>query len=77
MPISSDKLYDEAIQLPQEAKLMLIEKILKNIGENMPENVTAWQVREAKRRRDEIRSGKAQTIPGEQALQQARDMIEK
>lgn len=76
MPISSDKLYDEAIQLPQEAKLMLIEKILKNIGENMPESVTALQLQEAKRRRDEIRSGETQPVPGEQALQQVRDMIE-
>ncbi len=76
MPISSDKLYDQAIQLPHEAKVMLIEKILKHIGENMTENVTALQVQEAKRRRDQIRSGETLPVPGEQALQQVRDMIE-
>lgn len=76
MTISSDKLYDEAIQLPREAKLMLIEKLLKNVGNDMDEGVEALQVQEVKRRRDDIRSGKTQPVPGEQALKRVRDMIE-
>ena len=37
-------------------------------------NDQLW-VAEAKRRRDDVRSGSVETIPGEEALQKVRDVV--
>ncbi|MDM8552246.1 addiction module protein [Desulfobacterales bacterium HSG2] len=65
MPLTESQLYDEAILLPDSSKIFLVEKLLENIGENIDHDVGALQIREAKRRSDEIRSGQVLPVSGE------------
>jgi hypothetical protein len=76
MPLTENQLYNEAILLPNPSKIFLVEKLLENIGENIDSDAEGLQIKEAKRRRDEIRSGQVLPVPGENALKQVRKMVE-
>ncbi|MEE4359305.1 MAG: addiction module protein [Desulfococcaceae bacterium] len=76
MQLTSDQVYHEAMLLSNEAKIHLVEKLLENIGDNMEEDIEALQIIEAKKRRDDIRSGLIRPVPGEDALMQVRKMLE-
>ena len=61
MPNSTDQLYRDAIRLPREAQILLVEKLLENIGEKIDAKVEAAQTQE-------VREGKSKLIPGDQVL---------
>jgi hypothetical protein len=48
MPNPADQLYQDAIRLPREAQILLVEKLLENIGENIDPEVEAAQILEVK-----------------------------
>ncbi len=75
MPLTAEQIYNEAVQLHNKAKIVLVEKLMENI--DIDRDTETLQIREAKKRRDEIRSGRVQPVPGEEALKKVRDMIEK
>jgi putative addiction module component (TIGR02574 family) len=68
MPNPADQLYQDAIRLPREEQIHLVEKLLENIGENIDPEVEAAQIKEVKRRIQEVREGKSKLIPGDQVL---------
>jgi len=72
---SIEQLTEEALALPSESRLVLIEKLLESLAESDPA-IEAASLDLAKRRRDEIRSGQVQAIEGEQALAQVRRLLE-
>ncbi len=76
MSFTADQVYNEAMLLPYDSKIFLLEKLLENIWGNIDSNIEALQIREVKRRRDEIRSGQVQPVPGEDALKKVRTMVE-
>ena len=60
-------LIDEAISLPIEERAILVDSLLQSINPLNKENDQKWAL-EAKRRFEELRSGKAQSIPGEEVF---------
>ena len=58
----------EALALPDDARLELIERLIPTIS-NVPA-LEAEQIQEVGRRMDDIRSGRVKTVPGEQALRE-------
>jgi hypothetical protein len=73
--MSLDELLSEAIILPVEAKAILAEQLIESIGADIESQVSSYQLTEVKRRRDELRSGKIESINGEEALAKVRDLI--
>jgi Putative addiction module component len=72
-----EQLIAEAMTLPGESRARLADLLVESLeGDDLGHIEQSW-VTEAKRRRDEVRSGKVETIPGEKALRQVRDAIEK
>lgn len=72
MPTVADKVYDEALALPADARIGLVEKLLSSL--NLPtqnEIDRAW-AEEAERRVDQIDRGKAKLIPGEKVFARIR-----
>jgi len=57
-------LIDEAISLPLEERALLIDSLLCSMNPGNRNNDQKW-AQEAKRRLDELRSGKVKPIPGE------------
>jgi hypothetical protein len=54
----------------------LAEKLVESLEFDVDEKLQALWVSEAKKRRDEIRSGIVQPIPGEEGLARVRRLLE-
>jgi putative addiction module component (TIGR02574 family) len=73
---SLEKLTQELLSLPNAERALLAEKLVESLEFDIdPEIQAAWTT-EAKKRRDEIKNGSIQTIPGDEALAQARKLLE-
>lgn len=57
-------LIDEAISLPIEERALLVDSLLQSMNPSSNENDQKWAL-EAKKRLEELRSGKVAAIPGE------------
>ncbi|EDX72587.1 hypothetical protein MC7420_2495 [Coleofasciculus chthonoplastes PCC 7420] len=66
----------EALSLPSALRAWLAEKLVESLEYDIDETLQTLWVTEAKKRRDEIRSGLVQPIPGEEALAQVRRLLE-
>lgn len=73
---SIEQLTEEILSLPSELRALLADKLVESLEFDIdPAIQTVW-VTEAKRRRDEVRNGSIQPIPGKDALAQVRRLIE-
>jgi hypothetical protein len=66
MTISVDELATKAMSLSGEARALLAEKLVESLDQ---ESVRGIWLTEAKRRRDEVRSGQVKPIPGIDAME--------
>ncbi|HAA30467.1 MAG TPA: acyl-protein synthetase [Cyanobacteria bacterium UBA8553] len=74
--LSIEQLTQAALSLPSALRALLAEKLVESLEfDTDPAIKTAW-VTEAKKRRDEVRNGTIQPIPGEEALAQVRQLLE-
>jgi len=69
----ASELLQRALALSTEERGALIDRLIASLDDEPAEEGVeeAWEI-EIKRRVDEIRSGKAKTIPGEEALRRLR-----
>ncbi len=75
MATTVEQLVEQAMTLPGESRARLADLLIQSLeGADLGRIEKMW-VTEAKRRRDEVRDGKVETIPGEEGLGQVRDSI--
>ena len=72
--IKTKELFDEAISLPVESRMQLIEKLLLSLNPSQKEIDKLW-AKEAEKRVAEIRSGKVKTISGEKVFKRIRTRL--
>ncbi|HKG45815.1 MAG TPA: addiction module protein [Pyrinomonadaceae bacterium] len=75
MAATLEQLAEQAMALPSESRAQLADLLVESLDRDELGRVEQLWLAEAKRRRDEVRSGIAKTVPGEEALQQVRDSI--
>ncbi len=75
--LTLDQLISEATALPDEAKALLIDKIVESMTVEIDRDILIEAVRKAQERIAEIDSGGVQTIPGDIALAQIRQLSQK
>lgn len=73
---SIEQLTEEILSLPSASRAILVDKLVESLEFDTDSTIQSIWVTEAKKRRDEVRDGSVQAIPGEQALAQVRRMIE-
>jgi hypothetical protein len=73
---SIEQLTEELLSLPSGSRALLADKLVESLEFDTDSVIEAVWVTEAKRRRDEVRNGSVQTIPGEEALAQVRQLVE-
>jgi hypothetical protein len=73
MTTSIDELAAKAMSLSGEARALLAEKIIESLDQ---ESVRAIWLTEAKRRRDEVRSGQVKPIPGIDVMESVRKLLD-
>jgi len=67
----TDELLNEAISLPVELRVQLVDALLKSLNPARAEIDQLWAV-EAERRVAEIEAGQAELIPGEEVFAKLR-----
>jgi putative addiction module component (TIGR02574 family) len=75
MSLTLDQLAEEAMQLPASSRALLAEKMVESLDAGERDEVERAWAAEAVRRRDEVRSGSVQPIPGEQVLAEVRNAV--
>jgi hypothetical protein len=74
--LTLEQLISEATALPDAAKAILVDKIVESMTEQIDQDILAAGVNKAQERIAEIDSGAVQTIPGDIALAQIRQLAE-
>jgi hypothetical protein len=75
MATTVDQLAEQAMGLPGESRAELADRLVASLdSEELGRIDRLWLV-EAKRRRDQVRAGEVETIPGDVARRKIRDAI--
>ncbi len=77
MSLTVDQITAEALHLPVSSRAELAEKLVESLDFSENDDIQQAWATEAIRRRDEVRSGKVKTIPGEEVLAEVRRMLDK
>jgi putative addiction module component (TIGR02574 family) len=72
MTAAAMKLIEQALSLPCEDRILLVDRLLQSLHAPSREEIERLWAEEAERRIDELDSGKAQVIPGEQVFAEIR-----
>jgi hypothetical protein len=75
MPLTLEQLTAEAMQLPLESRVLLADRLVESLDSAELDDIQRLWTAEAIRRRDEVRSGRVQSVPGEQVLDEVRRLV--
>ena len=75
MSTTVEQLVEQAMSLPGESRARLADLLVESLDADALTEIDRLWLSEAKRRRDEVRSGKVKTIPRDEALQSVRDSL--
>ena len=75
MSLTVEQIAEEALALPSEARALLADRLAESLDPLEEGYARELWVNEALRRRDDVRSGSVQTIPGDEALSRIRRMF--
>jgi Putative addiction module component len=71
-----EQLTEEILSLPSASRAILADKLVESLEFDTDSAIQADWVSEAKKRRDRVRDGSVETVLGEEALAQVRQLIE-
>ena len=72
--ISTEELMSEAVSLPVDIRLKLVERLLQSLNPSQEEIDEIWVV-EAERRVQEMESGEVERVPGERVFSKIQDRL--
>lgn len=72
MYLTVEQIAEEALALPSEARALLADRLVESLDPAEDGYVHQLWLAEARRRRDDVRSGRTRTISGDEALAQVR-----
>lgn len=72
MTSTNDRVVEEALSLPSDVRISLIEKLLTSLNLPVDEEINRLWAEEAERRVSQIEEGKAKLVPGEEVFAKIR-----
>ena len=72
MAATNDRVIEEALSLPADVRISLIEKLLTSLNLPVDEEIDRLWAEEAERRVSQIEEGKAKLVPGEEVFTKIR-----
>jgi len=72
-----EQITEEALTLPSEARALLADRLVESLDPMEDGYIRQLWVKEALTRRDDIRAGRVQPIPGDEALARVRQTFSK
>jgi putative addiction module component (TIGR02574 family) len=77
MATSVERLAEQALKLPSESRARLADLLVESLDADELGRIDQLWTAEAKRRRDEVRTGRIKTVPGGQARRRMRDLLKR
>ena len=77
MATTVEQLAEEAMTLSSESRARLADLLVESLSASELGPIDRLWLAEAKRRRDEVRTGQVETVPGDEALRKVRDSIQR
>jgi putative addiction module component (TIGR02574 family) len=74
--ISKDELISEAVSLPVEIRLQLVERLLESLNPPDKDIDELWAI-EVERRVTEIDTGEVETVPGDEVFRKLHNRLKK
>lgn len=75
MSLTLEQITSEAMHLSVASRAELAEKLVESLDFSENEDLQKAWASEAIRRRDDVRSGRVETVPGEQVFAEVRRML--
>ena len=75
MAMTMDQIAKEALALPSEARALLADRLVESLDAAEANRIDKLWATKARRRRDEVREGRVQTVAGDEALAQVRRSV--
>jgi hypothetical protein len=75
MSMTVEQIVNEALGLPSEARALLADRLVESLDPAEDAHIRQLWMAEAIRRRDEVRTGQVQTVPGEEGLAEVRRSV--
>lgn len=72
-----DDVYRNALDLSDESKERLIERLVEHLESRIDPALQRTHLDMVKKRRDELRAGRVQAVDGEEALEKARRLLQR
>ncbi|RZB37369.1 MAG: hypothetical protein SRB2_01282 [Desulfobacteraceae bacterium Eth-SRB2] len=72
MATTNDRVIEEALSLPADIRLSLVEKLLTSLNLPIDEEIDRLWAEEAERRVSQIEEGKIKMVPGEEVFARIR-----
>lgn len=72
MSLTEDRVIEDALSLPADIRLNLVEKLLESLNLPIDEEIDRIWVDEAERRITQIEKGKTKLIPGDEVFSKIR-----
>ena len=72
MTPATDRVTEDALSLPADARLSLVEKLLRSLNLPAHEEIDRLWAEEVERRVSQVETGKAKLIPGEEVFSKIR-----
>ena len=73
--MTAEEVYEAAMSLPDDSKAALAERLVAHLETHVDPKVERAHLEAAKRRRDEIVSGRGEALDGEAVMARARKII--
>ena len=70
-----EQLAEQALALPGESRARLADLLVESLDAEALSDIDRLWLSEAKRRRDEVREGRVEAVPGDEALRSVRDAL--
>lgn len=75
MSTTVEQLAEQAMDLPTESRARLADLLVESLDTEELSRIEMLWIAEAKRRRDEVRSGEVKAVPGPEGLRKVRDTL--
>ena len=72
---SPEELFREALSLPIEIRTELTERLIVSLAEDISPEISEAQLKEVRRRIQELDSGQTKVVPGEDVLASVRKLL--
>ena len=75
MSLTIEQIAEEALSLPSEARALLADRLVESLDPLEDGYIRQLWIAEARTRRDDVRTGRVKTLPGQEALDRVRKSV--